>query len=65
MCTKNAIMNSSVGKENDFSPRTIIPLLLHSKEVRVFQYDPKEEMLLCEEKIDSEIVRKYKLGNVL
>lgn len=65
MSSKNGIIFSSVGKENDFSPRTIIPLLLHSKEVRVFQYDPKEEILLSEEKMDSDVVRNYKLGNLL
>lgn len=53
---------SSVSKENDFSQRTLIPLILHSKEVKVFQYDSKEEMLVSEDKIDPEIVKEYKRG---
>ena len=51
-----------MSKEQEFSKRSIIPLLLQSKEVRVFQYDAKEEELISEEKLDPELVRKYKAG---
>ena len=36
--------------------------MVHAKEVKVFQYDPKEEVLLSEEKMNEAEVRKYKSG---
>ena len=51
-----------MSKENAFSPRTIVPLFLASREVVVMQYDRKEECLYGEEHINAEVASKYKKG---
>lgn len=54
-----------MSKEHEFSPRTIVPLFLASKEVVVMQYDRKEECLLGEEHVNADVVSKYKRGMYL
>lgn len=56
------LSGSSVSKENEFSPRTILPLYLQSKEVCVLEWDPKEEQLFQVEKVDYDKAKRYKLG---
>ena len=51
-----------MSKENEFSSRTIIPLFLHSKEVCVLEWDPKEEQLFEVEKVDYNKAQQYKNG---
>ncbi|KAM7456476.1 hypothetical protein BLSTO_02770 [Blastocystis sp. subtype 1] len=58
----HCLFYSSVSKEHEFSPRTIIPLFLQSQEVMVLQYDKREECLLREEQMDASLVAKYKAG---
>lgn len=52
-------MDSAVSQQQEFSTRTIIPLFLRSKEVRIFQWSAEEEQLIDQSHLPRELVEKY------
>ena len=53
------LTNSAVNNQMEFSTRTILPLFLKSKEVRVFQWDAREEQLISQDQLPTDLVKKY------